>query len=81
VIRAEHLARVRNAVEAKAGKQYEPHTVLIVAVDDSVGFRDEDDVARLAQLTEQTLIGLLAGTNFTALSLQGTQLHLFYPIV
>lgn len=52
-IRADHLKMVQQAVERKAKKKYEPNTALIVAVDDSVPFREKEDVSPLS-ITSQS---------------------------
>jgi hypothetical protein len=54
-IRREHLDRVQQAIEAKASKQYESKTVLVVAIDDAVGFPEENDVDALDKLSRETL--------------------------
>ena len=80
-IRADHLKLVQEVVERKAKKKYEPNTVLIVAVDDSVPFSEKDDVAALDALATGTLVPALRGTNFSLLALEGSNgLHLCYPI-
>jgi hypothetical protein len=80
-LRAEHLQRVRDAVERKAGKSYEPGTALAVAVDDSVPFRYPDDIEALDHLVRTELTLMLAKTNFCILALEGSQgLHLCYPV-
>ena len=71
-IRAEHLQLVEDAVRRKAKKQYQPDTALIIAVDDSVPFREEADVAVLRALAADTLVPLLATTNFSMLALEGS---------
>ena len=78
-IRADHLKLVQEAVERKAKKKYEPNTVLIVAIDDSVPFREKADVAVLDGLVTQTLVPALRGTNFSMLALEGSNgLHMCY---
>jgi len=80
-IRADHLKLVQEVVERKAKKQYEPKTALIVAVDDSVPFREKADVAALGALATGTLVPALRGTNFNLLALEGSNgLHLCYRI-
>lgn len=80
-IRADHLKLVQDAVERKAKKKYERNTVLIVAVDDSVPFREQDDVETLAKLANEVLLPMLKPTNFSLLSLEGSNgLHLCYSI-
>jgi hypothetical protein len=80
-IRADHLKLVQDVVERKAKKKYEPNTALIVAVDDSVPFSQEADVATLESLATGTLVPALRGTNFSLLALEGSiGLHLCYPI-
>jgi hypothetical protein len=71
-LRDEHLQLVENAVRRKATKDYQPGTVLIVAVDDAVPFREESDVATLRALATGTLVPLLSKTNFTRLALEGS---------
>jgi hypothetical protein len=79
--RAEHLALVENAVARKAKKDYEPNTALIVAVDDSVPFRDPDDVEALRALATRTLAPMLKGTGFSLLALEGSNgVDLRYPL-
>lgn len=81
VIRTDHLKRVRAAVERKMKKNYERNTVLIVAVDDSVPFREPEDVRILDELARGALVPLLKGTNFVVLALEGSNgLHLCYSI-
>jgi hypothetical protein len=78
-IRADHLRLVREAVERKATKKYEPNTVLIVAVDDSVPFRESADVAALDGLAAEVLVPALRGRNFSMLALEGSNhVHLWY---
>lgn len=80
-IRADHLKLVQEGVERKAKKEYEPNTVLIVAVDDSVPFSEEDDVAALDALATGALVPVLRRTNFSLLALEGSNgLHLCFPI-
>lgn len=71
-IRAEHLQLVEEAVRRKAKKDYQADTVLIVAVDDLVAFREEADVAALRTLATNTLIPMLAKSNFHMLALEGS---------
>jgi hypothetical protein len=81
-IRADHLKLVEQVVERKAKKNYEPNTVLIVAVEDFVPFSQKEDVAALDALATSTLVPALRGTNFSLLALEGSNgLHLCYAIV
>ena len=69
------------AVERKAKKKYEKDTALIVAVDDSVAFREEDDVKELEYMVAKILLPLLKETNFSHLAFEGSNgLHLCYQI-
>ena len=80
-IRADHLKRVQDVVERKVKKKYEKNTVLIVAVDDSVPFREQEDVRALDQLATEVLVPMLKDTNFSLLAFEGSKgLHLCYPI-
>jgi hypothetical protein len=80
-IRDEHLGRVRAAVTKKAKKEYNPNTALIVAVDDSVPFREPADIDALDALAKGTLIPLLQGTNIRLLAIEGSNgLHLCYDL-
>jgi hypothetical protein len=80
-IRAEHLQRVQDAVGRKVKNRYERNTVLIVAVDDSVPFREQEDVQVLDKLAKEGLVPMLKATNFALLALEGGNvLHLCYPI-
>lgn len=80
-IRADHLSLVREVVARKAGKNYQPDTALIVAVDDSVPFSTSDDQAALDELAKGTLVPMLEGTNFSLLALEGSNgLHKVYSI-
>ena len=81
-IRADHLKLVQDVVERKVDNKYEPNTALIVAVDDSVPFSQDDDIAELDALVTKTLAPALRETNFSLLALEGSNgLHLFYSIV
>jgi hypothetical protein len=81
-IRADHLKMLRQAIERKAKKKYEPNTVLIVAVDDSVPFREQEDVSALEQLATEVLVPSLQGRNFLLLALEGSNgLHRCYPVM
>jgi hypothetical protein len=71
-IRSAHLQLVEDAVRRKAKKQYQPDTALIIAVDDSVPFREEADVAVLRTLATKTLVPPLATTNFSMLAREGS---------
>lgn len=78
-IRAEHLKLVQDAIARKAKKKYEKGTALIVAVDDSVPFRETEDVEALDKLAREALLPILKGTNFSLLALEGSNgLHLCY---
>ncbi len=78
-IRADHLKLIQDAVEHKAKKKYEQNTVLIVAVDDSVAFREPEDVTALDKLATTVLVPTLKRTNFTLMALEGSNgLHLCY---
>jgi hypothetical protein len=80
-IRGDALRLVKEAVERKAKKRYEPNTALIVAVDDYVAFREEGDVAALESLATATLIPILRETNFNLFAMEGSNgLHLCYPL-
>jgi len=80
-IRADHLRLVQDVVERKARKKYEPHTALIVAIDDSVPFSQKADVDALHELATKKLAPALLGTNFSLLAFEGSNaLHLCYPI-
>lgn len=79
-IRADGLKLVQEVVERKAGKRYEPNTALIVAIDDSVAFSEEDDIAALELLTNETLVPMLRKASFCLLALEGNGVHLCYPI-
>lgn len=80
-IRADHLVLVRQGVERKAKKEYDKNTVLIVAVDDSVPFREREDAEVLKTLASEILVPMLKGTNFSLLALEGSNgLHLCYVI-
>lgn len=79
VLRAEHLGRVRDAVARKAKKEYEQNTALIIAVDDSVPFREPEDARVLDELARDVLLPMLTDTNFIRLALEGSAgLHLCY---
>jgi hypothetical protein len=78
----DHLQRVQSAVRKKAGKQYEPYTALIVAIDDYVPFERPADRAALDTLVRSVLLPLLSGTNIHLLALEGSkQTHLVYKVV
>lgn len=78
-IRADHLKRVQDAVERKAKKGYEKNTALVVAVDDSVPFREVEDVKALDILARDVLVPTLKASNFSLLALEGSNgLHLCY---
>jgi hypothetical protein len=78
---AEHLQLAEEAVRRKAKKQYEPNTVLIVAVDDSAPFREKADVAKLDALASGKLLSALKGTKFSMLALEGSNhVHLIYRL-
>jgi hypothetical protein len=78
----DHLQRVQSAVRKKAGKQYEPHTALIVAIDDYVPFERPADRAALDTLARSVLLPLLSGTDIHLLALEGSkQTHLVYKVV
>lgn len=80
-IRKHHINLVIDAVTRKAGKAYEPRTALIVAIDDYLAFRDEDDVAELHQTVCTRLVPMLRVTNFTLLALEGSRaIHLTYEL-
>jgi hypothetical protein len=80
-IRAEHLDLVKDAVRKKAMKPYQPGTVLIVAVDDAVPFREPADVSELNSLAVSVLVPTLKGTNFVSLALEGSNhVHLVYAL-
>jgi hypothetical protein len=53
---AKHLALVRDAVRAKARRQYGRHFILLVVVDDYLPFRRESDQAKLHEVVEGTLL-------------------------
>jgi hypothetical protein len=80
-IRADHLKLILDAVERKSKKHYELNTALIIAVDDSVPFRQNRDVQTLDALANGTLVPMLKKTNFSLLALEGSNgLHLLYPV-
>jgi hypothetical protein len=80
-IRADHLKLVREVVERKAKKWYEPNTALIVAVDDTVAFSQKADVAALDALATGALVPALRASNFMVLALEGSLgLHMCYLV-
>jgi hypothetical protein len=80
-IRDDHLKLVQQAVERKANKKYEKDTAVIVAVDDSVPFRENEDAGAVDRLAREVLLPMLKGTNFSLLALEGSNgLHLCYAI-
>lgn len=81
-IRDEHLQRVQTAVSKKASKHYEPHTALIIAIDDYVPFDSEADCAALDSMARSVLVPLLIATNIRLLAFEGSkQTHLVYQVV
>jgi hypothetical protein len=80
-IRTDHIKLVRETVERKAKKKYEKNTALVVAVDDSVPFREKRDVDILDELARDALVPMLKATNFCLCALEGSNgLHLCYSI-
>src|ERR1700730_3391373 len=63
---------VRQVVGRKAGKTYRQGTVLVVAVDDSVPFRQANDVASLEAFARTVLLTTLKGSNVCMLALEGS---------
>jgi hypothetical protein len=74
------LAQARAAVERKLSKAYPPGTALVVRVDDSIPFREQEDVDGLDQLA-QLLVPRLSGREFVVLAFVGGRgLYLEYAL-
>lgn len=77
----ENLTRIEDALTRKTGKDYPAGTALVVAVDDSIAFREADDATALDHCARGSLVPRLVGTQFHLLALQGSRgLHLVYPL-
>jgi hypothetical protein len=75
------LAQAEAAVRRKVARAYPPGTALVVRVDDSISFSQQDDVDALAQLAQQVLVPLVSGREFVVLALVGGRgLYLDYPL-
>lgn len=80
-LRAKHIAGVIAAVNRKAAITYPDGTALVVRVDDSVPFRNDDDVAELDHVARTILLPVVARREFRVLALEGSRaVHLAYDL-